>query len=421
MAGRGSARQGAARLGAAWRGRDFKVTTSNQQLLDALLRHQIGLSQYGNHVQGKIDRLLKETQEDLRDKIQSRLRGGYDTPAHAARVERIISGIRRTRIRSWREINEIWLQEMIDLAQTEAEHVAGLVRTVSPVQLDLVLPAATQLKALVTSAPFQGRILRDWAQGLARADIQRIESQIRIGVVEGEGNDQIARRVSGRVRDGAGGVTEITRRQATAITRTAVNHISNEARAAFYQANPGLFTHEQYVAVLDERTTFICQSLDGTRHEVGRGPHPPQHMQCRSIRVPVFSEDFIGVRPEKPVTRRQTLREFADQEGLERVPTTRAELPRGTRGRYDRFARERVNELTGQTPARVNYQEWLERQSAAFQDDVLGKARGALFRRGKLSLKKFVNQRGETRTLRDLARTEAAAFRAAGLDPEDYL
>ena len=93
----------------------------------------------------------------------------------------------------------------------------------------------------------------------------------------------------------------------------------------------------------------------------------------------------------------------------------RVDLPHGHRGAFDQFSRGRIRELTGRVPAVTTYQEWLTRQSVEFQDDVLGRSRGLLFRRGGLTLSKFVDVRGKTITLQNLARREAAAFEKAGV------
>ena len=77
--------------------------------------------------------------------------------------------------------------------------------------------------------------------------------------------------------------------------------------------------------------------------------------------------------------------------------------------------------MTGRVPAKVTYQQWLTRQSNQFQDDVLGKTKGILFRKGGLRLDKFVNRRGDELTLSQLATTQAKAFRSAGLNPENFL
>jgi hypothetical protein len=184
-------------------------------------------------------------------------------------------------------------------------------------------------------------------------------------------------------------------------------------------ANQDLFSEEQFVATLDARTTPVCRSLDGKRYPVGKGPIPPLHFNCRSLRVPVLDGDALGKRPFVAATKAQLLREYAEREGL-KVPKTREALPRGHKGAFDAFARMRVRQLTGRAPGRTTYQEWLSTQSAAFQDDVLGKTRARLFREGGLTLDKFVNRRGDEIPLSELARLHAAAFRAAGLDPKGF-
>lgn len=77
-----------------------------------------------------------------------------------------------------------------------------------------------------------------------------------------------------------------------------------------------------------------------------------------------------------------------------------------------------MRELTGTTPARTTYQSWLTGQSAAFQNDILGPTRGALFRRGGLKLDRFVEFDGTELTLAQLASRNTNAFLRAGLDPD---
>ena len=54
----------------------------------------------------------------------------------------------------------------------------------------------------------------------------------------------------------------------------------------------------------------------------------------------------------------------------------------------------------GQVPAQTTYQDFLKRQTPEFQDEVLGAARGELFRKGGLKLDQFIGSEGETLTLR---------------------
>lgn len=112
------------------------------------------------------------------------------------------------------------------------------------------------------------------------------------------------------------------------------------------------------------------------------------------------------------------MRAYAQQAGLARAPATLDTLPRGHKGRFDAFERDFIRARTGRVSATTSYQDWLSRQSPAFQDDVLGKTRGRLFRVGGLRLDRFVNRRGDALTLAELAQREADAFRKAGLNPD---
>jgi hypothetical protein len=71
--------------------------------------------------------------------------------------------------------------------------------------------------------------------------------------------------------------------------------------------------------------------------------------------------------------------------------------------------------MDGTVPADLSYGEWLKRQSAARQDQVLGPTRGALLRRGGLSIEDFSNDKGVQFTLDELRARDAEAFKKAGL------
>ena len=394
----------------------------NEEFFDAMVRHQIGLLRFSGSVRKQVLAVLDATEKDLADQIRRRMRNvsGFDSPASVRRLDALLKTVATIRQRAWKQAREIWFEQMQELARSEPEFVASAIRTVSPVQLNLAIPAPLQLAAIVTKQPFEGKVLRQWARDIERADIDRIQNAIRIGLTQGEAPRQIARRVVGTVRQrGVNGVTEITRRGAQAITRTAVNAIANQAKRAFVKANLDIIKEELYVATLDSRTTPICRSLDGQIFPEGEGPIPPLHFSCRSLRLPIIDGEVLGTRPMRNFTRRQLLREYASRNNF-RAPVRRRDLPRGHKGRFDDFARTRIRELTGTVDAKVSYQEWLGRQPASFQNDVLGRTKGLLFRKGNLTLDRFVEQSGRELTLSELAGREASAFRAAGLDPENF-
>lgn len=384
--------------------------TFNEEFFDASVRHQIDLLRFGSGVARKVNGLLDETRADLRKQVERRLgKVTGITGASLQRLRELERAIDQTRSGAWNDVTESWTRTATDIALDEPLFVAGVATRILPVELDLVQPSAATLRALVTTRPFQGRHLKEWAESARRADLTRIHQQIRIGMVQGESARDIAARVFG-----ARGAMNITRNQAEAVTRTVINGVSNAAQQEFLQANSDLFDVEQFVSTLDARTTKICASLDGKQYPVGKGPIPPIHVNCRSIRVAALNGEVIGERPFKAGTEQRMLREYAERNNLGKLGS-RDDLPRGHKSKFDQFSRRRMRELTGQVPAKTTYQEWLKGQPAEIQDDILGPTRAKLFRDGGLTLDRFVNREGDELTLDELRRRNRDAFERAGL------
>jgi hypothetical protein len=163
------------------------------------------------------------------------------------------------------------------------------------------------------------------------------------------------------------------------MVRTAVQHVSSQARQAVWNENEDVIDGYVWVSVLDSRTTPICQSLDGQFFKLNEGPVPPIHIGCRSITVAHIKDVDV----------------FAF--------TTRASK----------------GEKPGQVPANMTYFEWLKTQPATFQDDAIGVARGKLLRDGGLSAEKFaalnLNKNFQPLTLEQMRKKAPGAFKRAGL------
>ena len=395
--------------------------TANQALLDLMIGHQIGLQRVTASIQKEIIAILDATEADIAAQVRQMM-GPHSRKGPTSRsIKRSVAlGEKLAAIRgdAWTKVDDVWLANLLDIVEREPIFTAQAMQTTAPVILQTELPTAETLRSIVKTRPFEGKTLATWQKQLRQTDLNRMTDEIRIGIVQGETQHQMARRIVGTARlRGSDGVTEITRRAAMAITRTSVNAFTNEARRELFRQNDDIIKEELYVATLDNRTTNICASLDGEKFPVAEGPYPPLHINCRSLRVAAFDGDFLGSRPFKTSTERQLVDEFKQQKGITKRGTSRDSLPRGTKGEFDQFSRGRVRELTGTTPQTTTYQQWLGRQSAAFQNDVLGTTRGKLFRNGDLELKKFVNRNGDDIPLNVLAQQEEAAFIAAGLDP----
>lgn len=372
------------------------MATSNDDLRDALIRRQIYLTRFSSGLSRRVIELLKKTEADVLEDIEEAVVGAAAGAAISSRtlarlrvLRKALSTLRRS---AWLKVLDIWDDELRQLASLEASYVAELFQEVSPVKLDMTLPSAVQLAAIVSTRPMEGAVLRSWASRMSKKELDAIIGAVNIGLTRGDNTQQIIARVHGTKNLGySDGVFAISRKDAESITRTAVNYVSNQAKAALYLANNDIVSQEVYVATLDARTTAVCRSLDGKVFAVGRGPRPPLHWNCRSVRVALIDGRLIGSRPA--------------------VRATKQELD----GLSQRERGKKVRELAGQVPAAQSYQEWLKGQTKAFQEDVLGKAKAKLFREGGLTLEKFVDRKGKEYTLKELRSREPEAFRKAGL------
>lgn len=399
--------------------------TFNQQLFDAMVRHQIGVLRFSAGVRNRIFEILDATESDIRSQIADRLRrnvGPSMTDANLNRTLRLIEKLRETRVEAWNDVNKVMFEELRAYARAEPAFQVQILETIFPVELGLALPDVSRLAAIVNKGSFNGETLQQSLDKLRDADVRRIEQAVRMGMVQGESIPDISRRIVGTVGlNGTDGVTEITRRNAEAITRTMVNGIGAAARREFALANVDVAPQEVFVATLDSRTTPICRSLDGNIYDVGKGPKLPLHYGERSLYAPVVDGEVIGERPIRNFTQQQLVREYADKNGLGKITgADRDNLPLGHKGPFDDFARVRMRELTGVVPAKTTYTQFLRRQSAQFQNDILGPTRGKLFRSGGLELSSFVDKAGNEIPLSELAKFHADAFTAAGLDPAEF-
>ncbi|MES2636612.1 MAG: minor capsid protein [Pseudomonadota bacterium] len=351
----------------------------NDELLDASVSHAIDQQGYSNYVARRMLTILNKSDADLFAKITVALDDNLSSLT-IARLESLLVSVRQLNAEVYAQIYNELTSELEQLVEYEGAYQLNLFKATVPVELSFASISTQQVFAAAMARPFQGRILKDWADTLQAAKLQRIKDAIAIGYVENETVDQIVRRLRGtRALNYKDGLIDLDRRHLEAVVRTAISHTASFARAKTYEANSDIIKAEQWHSVLDARTSSICQARDGNLYDVGVAPYPPAHFNCRSVRVPVL----------------KSFKELGFDE---------AELPLSTRSSMD-----------GQLPENVTYESWLKKKPASFQDDVLGVTKGKLFRNGDLSLDRFVSRQGHKYTLDELRVRDSAAFDKAGL------
>jgi len=421
----------------------------NQQLFDAALRHQVALRRLATSEVRQILELLERSEEELVGMLQARLASLVNRPLdiRAKRFRELIKAVRRQRVEVLTELRTRLKTDLYDLALIERDFERRTLTGAIPIDLELASVPFQLLRAAVNDTPFAGgsnsaRTLDQWIDTLAAADQRRLIEALQLGLVQGETIDSMVRRVRGtRALQYRDGILQTTRRNAEAVIRTGVNHVSNAARELVWSANEDLILALRWTATLDGRTSLICASRDGHFAPVGRSPlpsgalklqppgaRPPAHPSCRSVMIAIMDpEGFEKLMPERPYvidsrTRRRREIDF-------RARAKEKAGKGGWRGMTERQRRaaigaERLDwseRAIGRVPGDTSYEQWLSRQHASFQDDVLGVTKGKLFRGGKISLDQFIDRKGAELSLRDLASLDPDAFLASGLDPDAFI
>lgn len=314
-------------------------------LISNLISHSVWLQRNASH---EVNELAPYIQQ-LRDEVRKEVLAFGDDNRTRQRLEKLLKDL--DNILSW--ITDDWESQLTaDLKDLAVYETDWTVRTLSDnVSADFSRPSDTQVWSAVDFNPLSldnkpvdfGQLLSNWS-AVERA---RLVMGVKSGFVQGLTTRQIVKNVVG-----SGGLADVSQRNAATVVRTALNHVSTQAREQTYKKNSDIITKYEWVSTLDSRTSTICRSRDGQKWELGKGPLPPAHPNCRSTTAPVVSSDY----------------DFLD------VGAKRA--ARGAGGGT-------------QVDASTTYYDFLRQQPAWFQDEALGPVRGKIFRNSGISPDEF--------------------------------
>lgn len=346
-------------------------TPANEKLLDTLILRSVWINRYRQRVANDaLDRFNEELHPVLIRAIEERLRTlstGRSGTARRRELLRLMDSLRDLSNSGFSQLQSEIATELQAVAGVEGEWTTRALSNASSSAVVFSLPPVVTFNSIVNEAPYLGYTFREWFGDIDDTTMKHIQRQIQIGLTLGETQPQIVSRIEGSKALGfRNGVMGSTRRNIEAIVRTGVIHITGQARQAVYSANSEVLQGVLWVSTLDTKTSDICISLDGQVFPVDSGPRPPAHLNCRSVIAPLL----------------KSFRELG-------IPID--DLPEGTRA-----------SLNGQVPAKLTYSEWLQRQPAKIQNEVLGPARAKLFRSGKLNLRDLIDDRFQTLTLEQL-------------------
>lgn len=331
--------------------------STNDEIEDALTRHQILVQRYAKGREQAyadyIDTLIDQTRARLTFDI---------TPESRVRTERLMMDLKALAEQLTGELTEETMDEMRRLMTQEARFNYEILDT--RVVADLTLPNANQIEAALSTnimqlEPTKGYTIRSALAEFGSRKAGEIVRAIRDGSVLGDTTQAIIQTIMD--------LAPMQRRQASTLARTITNHVAIQARDLTMGDNRDILDGYKWVATLDGRTSLICASRDGTIYPIADdSPKPPAHFNCRSTIT-------FAVKPEFDLG---------------------ADLP-GTRSSVD-----------GPVDRNLTFGDWLRRQSPEFQDEVLGKQRGRLFREQNIPIDRFVDDQGRVLSLDQLRRMD---------------
>lgn len=309
--------------------------------------------------------------------------GDYDSDMTRRQFNALIKTIDATITENMEEWQHQLMLDLDEFAEYESDFQARMIGSLTGE--DIAVPAPAQVISAAIETPISlgqaGAIsLNPWLADISTKQKQRIENEIKLGYANGRSNADMVRAIVGtKSNKFTDGIADIDRRSAVTLVRTATNHYASTAKKKIAEKNRRVVEGIVIVATLDKRTSDICISLDGKTFYFDKDEvrYPPFHPSCRTSYVMK-----IKGRPSQPDNSQR-----ASKGG---------ELKDG-----------KLIADPKPVSSKLTYLEWLKTQPAQFQDAVLGKTKGKIFRNSGVSVDKFssmlVDRVGKPLTIKDMA------------------
>lgn len=369
------------------------MVSVNTLLQDEVLRHQVDLQRYEAGVVARMLAVLDRSEKRIVAELAALLADIDPSAFRVARLESLLSSVRELSKAAYDQIGKEISDELKEFSAHELSYQHMVLVEHLPAVVHVAAVSANQVYAAALSRPFQGVLLKEVWKDLDAQAMKRVRQAVAQGITEGRTTDQIIREIRGtQANKFKDGILQKSRRDVEAVVRAAIAHTAGVAQDNTMKANSDLIKAVQWSSTLDTRTSSPCRLRDRLlytpvdhkpiNHKIPWLGGPGRiHWRCRSSQTPILkSYKELGI----------------DIPEIEVGGKTRASMD-------------------GQVGADVSYSQWLNKQSAARQDEVLGPVRGRLLREGKLPIDEMYSIRGKPLTLDELREKDAEAFKRAGL------
>ena len=393
-----------------------KIAELAQQIAD----HQARLQVIGSNWGEEINNALDATEKKFLEKLQKELKNFDFVPNQKKTLEqlkKINEKLIKIRTQAWIEAQASVTYECKKLSENEVKWGKRVAKEMTG-EKKLNEPEQLQLNLVVENTLSSGRTLQQWFLKIAADDASRIETVVQQGFSSGLSIDEIVRQIIGTKANGyRDGIFNTTRNEANNIARTICNGIANSAKLAFYQANDDVITGVEILSTLDGRTCPVCASLDRKRYKMDETPPSlPLHHQCRCVLLPVTpASDFAD--EQRPMANADFMAEAKRNYSAKYPDKNFDDLATSTKKKYYYQAMHEYEARTGkpaytQSDGAVSFREYFtEHMTEQQRKDWLGPERYKLWKRGNLSLDKFIPPYPQKRmTIEELKKLDQASF-----------
>lgn len=342
-------------------------TDANSRMLNSILLHRANLIETEERIGRRVSRMWLQGATYLESVVREfwptaladthirsatrtmTLQMGLVIDSNVARVSLLTKG----KMLQLAEMEHQWAVGMLYRHVPNAvwEFTGGIEGAQSATEIlsvDLVKPLDPIVAGELMELPLRGSTWAERFEDLAGEQRIRLRRSVSAGIANAEGIPGISRRIRNEMEWGA--------KRATLVARTEVHHVSTQAQRRVFDANRKVLRGVEHVATLDERCCLECGGYDGLTffYEPGPGeasiseaPRIPVHARCRCVQVPLTRwTEMLGITAPSPSLRAS---------------------------------------MNGPVPTTLPFKVWLRGQAASVQDKVLGKTRGAMWRKSGMA------------------------------------
>jgi SPP1 gp7 family putative phage head morphogenesis protein len=344
-------------------------------ILDANTSHAIYIERLGAANANKLDPELKK----LASYVRSRIGEEGATLGSQKDINALVRDVKAKFAKAY----ERWTRETFDFVDELAGYEAGFQSNIIEASTDgyqVKEPNAEKARrkvfntAMMIGTGGAAVSVNALLGNFTKTQSDAVGDIIRSGS-DGRPTTDVIAAITGTKKNGySDGLMARAKRSATTISKTAANHTSEQAKQVVYKDNDKAVIGYKIIAVLDGKTSQTCRGLDGTevRFNDSYQPHPPFHRNCRTTEGPLLNPELAAISTEARSN----------------------DMPKGSE--FQSTASQ--------------YYTRMKTQPAWYQDDVLGKTQGKIFRNAGLTPEEFrkvtITRTGEPLNLKQMAQKD---------------